>query len=146
MAGGQVGGNGSVVWDVNHRPGKGPFTCRSGTGPIEANELRTNPTAPEVMGRHPKTIASLNNPPSDVYPEEARALAKPGRFFVRLRFDGPEGDAIRKWALSADAPKDVVGVYTEQRATILVINVLPIARRWSDKDWADMPWEIRYDW
>jgi hypothetical protein len=66
---------------------------------------------------------------------------------VRLRFDGAEGDAVRAWATSANAPKDVVGgVYTEFGATILVINVAPITRVWADGAWPNMPWEIRYDW
>jgi hypothetical protein len=132
------------VWSVDYGSRKGPFTFKEGTGPLGPTELRTSPDT-DVVGRDPVALTNLNASLDDL-PADARAFAKPDRFMVRLRFDGAEGDAVRKWALSADAPKGIVGVYPENSATILVINVAPIERAWSDGEWSDMPWEIRFNW
>jgi hypothetical protein len=145
---GQVGGNGSVVWQNQHRGKRGKFKCKD-RGKLKHDELGLG-EALDVWGHDDIPMADIGkDPPADLEPE-LKGFQQREHFLVRLRFDGPEADAIRKWfaAYGKDVPQGMVKLATSGGCTILAINVKALFRKEPDDDepWPDLPFEIRYDW
>jgi len=145
---GQVGGNGSVVWQNQHRAKKGKFKCKD-RGKLKPDELGLG-EALDVWGHDDIPLADIGkDSPVDLEPE-LKGFQQGEHFLVRLRFDGAEADAIRKWfaACGKDVPQGIVKLVTSGYATTLAINVRALHRDEPDNDkpWPDLPFEIRYDW
>jgi hypothetical protein len=136
MAGGQVGGNGSIYWEMNHTTDttkKRPEPVRVRHGCVEAHDQDV-------------TVSQINA--TSVYPN-LKKFPKKGNFLVRLRFKGKKRDAIEKWINSAPASvRHQFTTYLSRGVRIVAINVKGIHRKKpeSGKSWESMPWEIRFDW
>jgi hypothetical protein len=143
---GQVGGNGSVVWQNQHRSKQGKFKCKD-HAKLQGNELGLG-NALEVWGRDEVPIGEIGTTPALAVSSELDRFQQPGYFLVRLRFDGPDATAVQNWFKASGSVPPNVRLYTEGASTVMAINVKAVARDWplDNISWSDMPWEIRYDW
>jgi hypothetical protein len=144
---GQVGGNGSVVWQNQHRYKRGKFKCKA-RGKLKHDELGLGDEL-DVWGHD-------DIPPEDIGTDSAPGLEsglegfqRSGYFLVRLRFDGAEADAISKWyeTIGRNLPP-VIRLVRVGGTIILAINVEALDRIEPEDgvSWPNLPFEIRYDW
>ena len=150
---GQVGGNGSVVWQNQHQPKQGKFTCKDQDHKkLDRYHLAVGNKL-EVWGRDEVAIEAIGLNRAPGLEAGLENFQNPGYFLVRLRFDGAEAEAVRKWfnASRQAAPQGLITLVDVGKTgdtVILAINVKALSRNWSEDDnaWEEMPWEIRYDW
>jgi hypothetical protein len=148
---GQVGGNGSVVWKNKHLNGAGKkFKFKTTSGKLNHDQLREGTSDLYVWGRDEVPLANIGKAvPPDLEPGLINFQA-PKYFLVRLRFDGADAAAVQSWF--AAAPASVpwnVKIVPNGSSLVMAINVKAVERStWpsDDETFADMPWEIRYDW
>jgi hypothetical protein len=153
---GEVGGNGSVVWQNKHLKGGGKkFKCKDKDGKLKHDELGLDVATLQVWGRDETDLNDIGKTPPDDLERELDGFQQPGFFLVRLRFDdadkqGTPGLAIEQWFAAAPASvRAFVRVFRRGSMVILAINVKGIPRStWPTPGvpWADPPFEIRYDW
>jgi hypothetical protein len=160
---GEVGGNGSVVWQNKHLKGGGKkFKCKDKNGKLKHDELGLDVATLEVWGRDETDLNDIGKTaPDDLEPELKeipkpfqKAFQEPGCFLVRLRFDDTDketpGLAIEQWFAAAPASlQTIVRVFRQGSMVILAINVKAIPRStWPEpgRPWDKLPFEIRYDW
>jgi hypothetical protein len=153
---GEVGGNGSVVWQNKHLKGVGKkFKCKNKNGQLKHDELGLDVATLEVWGRDETDLTDIGKTAPDDLELELKAFQKPGCFLVRLRFndtdkEGTPGLDIEQWFAAAPASvQTIVRVFRRGSMVIMAINVKAIPRStWpaSGDPWADLPFEIRYDW
>jgi hypothetical protein len=148
---GQVGGNGSVVWKNKHLNGAGKkFKFRTPSGKLKNDELREGTTELYVWGRDEVPLADVGKTAAPDLVSGLSHFQTPGYFLVRLRFDGPDAAAVENWFRAAPAaiPWNI-RLVPEGSSLVMAINVQAVNRpTWpaDDETFADMPWEIRYDW
>jgi hypothetical protein len=146
---GQVGGNGSVVWQNQHRPKKGKFKCKTGRGGLKRDELGLGEEL-DVWGHDDIPFEDIGKDPAPGLEPGLDGFQRPGYFLVRLRFDGAEADAISKWfeTIGRNLPPTVIRLIRVGATIILAINVKALQRDEPDDGipWPNLPFEIRYDW
>jgi hypothetical protein len=156
---GEVGGNGSVVWQNKHLKGGGKkFKCKDKNGKLKHDELGLDVATLEVWGRDETDLNDIGKTAPADLERELDGFQRPGFFLVRLRFDDTDkekpGLAIEQWFAAAPAAvkeigKEIVRVFRRGSMVIMAINVKAIPRStWPAPgvSWADPPFEIRYDW
>jgi len=145
---GEVGGNGSVVWQNQHRARKGKFKCKS-RGKLKHDELGLGDYL-DVWGHDDIPFEDIGKDPAPGLEPGLEGFQKRGYFLVRLRFDLREAAALTTWfSTSGQAlPNDVIRLITVGNAVILAINVKALRRDEPDDgvSWPNLPFEIRYDW
>lgn len=148
---GQVGENGSVVWQNKHQNGSGKFKDKNGKGKLAKDELRKLDKL-EVWGHDDVANDDIGKTEAPDLVFQLKGFQKPKYFLVRLRFDDADATAIRNWFAAAPAAvPENVRMVTEGRgdSVVMAINVKGVYRpTWPDDDvsFDNMPWEIRYDW
>src|SRR6267142_2296892 len=143
MAGGQVGGNGSIYWQVKHAPGATKKGGEAGRAQVQNPVL----SPPGCIGAHDRNVKVTRINADSVYPN-LKKFAKRGHFLVRLRFNGKKNDAIETWMNAAPASlRDQFTTYLSRGIRIVAINVKGIPRKQpaKGKSFSSMPWEIRFD-
>jgi hypothetical protein len=153
---GEVGGNGSVVWQNKHLKGGGKkFKCKDKNGQLKHDELGLEVATLKVWGRDETDLNDIGKTaPDDLELPELKDFQEPKSFLVRLRFDddkeGTRGLAIEQWFAAAPASlQTIVRVFRRGSMVIMAINVKAITRKdWPPPGdpWKDLPFEIRYDW
>lgn len=153
---GEVGGNGSVVWQNKHLKGDGKkFKCKDKNGKLKHDELGLNVATLEVWGRDETDLNDIGKTaPDDLELPELKDFQKPKCFLVRLRFDDDKedtrGQAIEQWFAAAPASvQEIVKVFRRGSMVIMAINVKAIQRStWPapGATWDPLPFEIRYHW
>jgi hypothetical protein len=142
---GQVGGNGSVVWQNQHRLKRGKFKCKD-RAKLQRDELGLG-NALDVWGYDDVPHDEIGTTrPADLE-SDLKDFQREKHFLVRLRFEGDQADAIRN--LCGTGVEGLVKVVNVGTRVILAINVQAIERKdWPNDDvsWSDPPFEIRYDW
>ena len=143
---GQVGGNGSVVWQNQHRTKLGKFRCKDkDQEKLKKDELGVTAEL-EVWGRDEVVIGEIGTTPVPDIEDGLKGFKRSGHFLVRLRFDGAEANAIEGWVNATTATPASVKMSRSGDTVVLAFLVKAIER----KNWPviveDMPWEIRYDW
>lgn len=148
---GQVGGNGSVVWKNKHLNGAGKkFKFKTTSGKLKHDELREGTSDLYVWGRDEVPVTDIGKTGAPDLESGLIHFQAPGYFLVRLRFDGADAAALQSWF--AAAPASIpwnVKIVPNGSSLVMAINVKAITRStWpsDDETFADMPWEIRYDW
>jgi hypothetical protein len=153
---GEVGGNGSVVWQNKHLKGGGKkFKCKDRNGKLKHDELGLDVATLEVWGRDETDLNDIGKTAPDDLESELNGFQKPGCFLVRLRFDdtdkeGTPGLAVEQWFAAAPTSlQTIVRVFRRGSMVIMAINVKAIPRpTWPEpgRPWDKLPFEIRYDW
>jgi hypothetical protein len=153
---GEVGGNGSVVWQNKHLKGGGKkFKCKDKNGKkLAHDELGLDVATLEVWGRDETDLNDIGKTAPADLERELDGFQPPGFFLVRLRFDDTDkekpGLAIEEWFAAAPAAvRTIVRVFRRERMVIMAINVKAIPRStWPavGAPWEALPFEIRYHW
>jgi hypothetical protein len=146
---GEVGGNGSVVWQNQHHAKKGKFKCK-GRGKLKPDELGLGDDDLDVWGHDDIPFEDIGKDPAPGLEPGLEGFQRRGYFLVRLRFDEAEADAISKWfeTIGRNLPPTVIRLIRVGRTIILAINVKALHRDEPDDgiSWENPPFEIRYDW
>jgi len=145
---GEVGGNGSVVWQNQHRARKGKFKCKA-HGKLKPDELGLGDYL-DVWGHDDIPLEDIGKDPAPGLEPGLEGFQKPGYFLVCLRFDLREAAVLTTWFSTSSQvlSKDLIRLITLGDIVILVINV-KVFRRDESKDgssWENLSFEIRYDW